>query len=141
MFYGFIINIISKTIFEIWIPSSGTFRVPNSLFWLRHFQKLKIYSKSCFWTKSLKKCWAFFFFKWYNQDWKILFSQLLVGQSQTLKYQNGVEFDFQSICKHHRSLWREKGVICALLAPFLRHRDLWCLQMDCKSNSTPFCCF
>ena len=40
---------------------------------------------------------------------KYIFSQLLVGQSESLRHQNGVEFNFQSICKHHTSLRREKG--------------------------------
>ena len=45
-----------------------------------------------------------------DQHLKILFSQLLEGQSQTLKGQNGIEFNFQSICKHLISLWRKNGV-------------------------------
>ena len=38
--------------------------------------------------------------------------------SQTLKHQNGVEFYFQSICKHHKYLWRKNAHFFALLVPF-----------------------
>ena len=36
-----------------------------------------------------------------------IFFQLLEGQSETLKDQNGVEFNFQSTYTHHKTLiWR-----------------------------------
>ena len=41
---------------------------------------------------------------------EFLFFQLLVGQSQTLKHQNGLEFDFQSIFKHHWYICRKKAI-------------------------------
>ena len=53
-----------------------------------------------------------------DQDRKILFSQLLVGQSHSLKSKNLVELNFQPICKQHGSLWRGKGGILAFLGHF-----------------------
>ena len=65
-------------------------------------------------------------------------SQLLAGQSQTLKHQNGVELDSESICKHHGSL-RPKKLLCL---PFTRlnlvimaHWAPPCEQLFCVTYS------
>ena len=50
---------------------------------------------------------------------EILFSQLLEVQSQALKGQNEVEFNFKSIFNHHISLWRGESLLFGLLAKFV----------------------
>ena len=54
-----------------------------------------------------------FTFFWSNliRKAKLLFFQLLVGQCHSLTFKNGVELDFQSICKQNGSLWWGNGAI------------------------------
>ena len=66
-----------------------------------------------FLTKSLKHFWSRFSEVICLGLFFFLLLQLLVCQSQTSKYQSGVEFDFQSICKHHISPWRVKSGLFA----------------------------
>ena len=96
----------------------------NPPLYFGHFPKSKIDSESSFLIKYYIITILIFFPEWFKQHLKILFSQLLEGQSEFLKGQNGEEFNFQSICKHHRSLRREKGGLFAFLAHFLTYKKL-----------------